>query len=367
MEEPAVLRVVHLVDAMGGSDHLWGKERVVALLMREQRASGLVEPSLVTFAPGLLRDLVAGEGFAAGSLSSRPTHGFERSVGRLARLLEVHPVDVIHSHGYRANIIARAVRLSGRARGIRLVSTCHGWGDGSLKLHLYNTLDRWTSVLSDVTTVPDPAMLAALPRFARHCHIHNAVPDIEPGATPEPFVRPGAFVVGTLGRVTAEKGIPELLAAATAFPDPAVVFTVAGDGDLAQTVRAHDGNVRYAGYFARPERYLEGLDVYVQASRSEGLSLALLEAMRAGKAIVATGVGATRDALTDGESALIVPAGKPDALGAAILRLRRDPALAARLGLNARARFEADFRIGRQHLSYLNLYGTPSATQRLAS
>ncbi len=359
--------MVHLVDAMGGSKHLWGKERVVALLMREQRASGLVEPALVSFSPGSLNELVAAEGFSTGCLSSRPSHGFERSVGRLSRLLKAYPADVIHSHGYRANIVARAVRLSGRARGIRLVSTCHGWGGASLKVGLYHTLDRWTSVVSDVTTVPDAAMLAAFPPFARRCHIQNGVPDVEPGAEPEPFVRPGTFVVGTLGRVSAAKGIAEFLAAAAAFPDPAVVFTVAGDGDLTPSVRAHGGNVHYAGYFAQPEGYLEGLDVYVQASHSEGLSLALLEAMRAGKPIVATGVGATRHALTDGESALIVAAGRPDELGAAILRLRRDPELAARLGASARARFEADFRIGRQHLSYLNLYETPDAKQRLAS
>jgi glycosyltransferase involved in cell wall biosynthesis len=306
--------------------------------------------------PGALTNTLAGEGFEATSLSPHDSHGFDGAVGRLARLLQEHPVDVIHSHGYRANIIARALRLSGRARGVRLVSTCHGWVNSTPKLRFYNAIDRWTSMLSDVTVVPDARMLASLPRNARRCHIPNALPELDIDANAAPFVRLGEFVVGTLGSVTVEKGIPELLQAAKGFPDRSVLFAVAGEGDLTPQVREAGDNVRYAGYFAHPDRYVAGLDVYVQASRSEGLSLALLEAMRAGKAIVATDVGATRDAVTDGESALVVPARRPEALRDAILALRKDPAFGARLGRNARARFEADFRIQRQHQRYLELY-----------
>jgi glycosyltransferase involved in cell wall biosynthesis len=347
---------------MGGTEHLWGKERVVALLMHEQRACGDVTPALITFSPGTLNDRLAGEGFPVAALSSRPSHGIGRTVSRLAAILRHTPADVIHSHGYRANIVARALRLTGRARGVRIVSTCHGWVSSTSKLRLYNAVDRWTSMFSDVITVPDSRMLASLPPVARRRHVPNAVPELGLIDDAEPFERPGEFVAGTLGRVSREKGILELLAAAGSFPDPAVVFAVAGDGELVPEVRRAGSNVRHAGYFAQPERYLAALDVYVQASRSEGLSLALLEAMRAGKAIVATDVGATRDAVTHAESALLIPPLRADALRDAVLALRADPALAARLGRNARARFEADFRIQRQHERYLHLYGSSVAT-----
>ena len=79
VNEVEVLRVAHLVDAMGGSDRLWGKERVVALLMRE--------------------------------------HAFDRAVSALGRVLDPYPIDVVHSHGYLANIIARALRVMFRLRG----------------------------------------------------------------------------------------------------------------------------------------------------------------------------------------------------------------------------------------------------------
>lgn len=352
--EATQLRVMHFVDAMGGADHLWGKERVVLLLMREQRAGGRVRPSLVTFSPGRLADAAAAEGFDVRTLAAGPTHGVGGNVGALARALSAAPADVIHSHGYRANIVARLLRLRGAARGVRLISTCHGWVDTTAKLRLYNAVDRWTSVVSDAVAVPDARMLTAFPAFARKHFVFNGVPDREDGdgAT---FVRPGAYVVGTLGRVTREKGIADLLDAARAFPDPDVVFSVAGTGELAAEVAAAGPNVHVAGYVAA-QPFLQSIDVYVQASHAEGLSLSLLEAMRAGKPIVATDVGATRDAVTDGESALLVPPRRPDALREAILRLRSDDVLAQRLGRNARRRFEAGFRLDRQAERYLHLY-----------
>ena len=341
---------------MGQDSHLWGKERVIALLMREQRASGRIEPQLITFSPGVLGKLLASEGFQTASLSARYSRGFDRAVGQLARYLRSYPVDVLHSHGYRANIIARLWRVAGRLHRTRVVSTCHGWVESNLKLRLYNAVDRWTSMLSDVTTVPDARMLSSLSPLGRGRYVPNAVADLEDRPEVAVFPRRDEFIAGTLGRISEDKGIPEFLAAAAGCADPNIVFAVAGDGALASQVREAGPNVFYAGYFAQPENYLGGLDVYVQASRGEGLSLALLEAMRAGKAIVATDVGATRDAVADGESALIVPARDPHALHDAIVRLRNDPALRMRLGRGARARFEREFRIDRQHRSYLTLY-----------
>ena len=351
---------MHLVDALGGTDRFWGKESVVAMLMREQRASGAIDPILVTFGPCRLGATLVGEGFRVHQLAGEPSRGAgPRVLGALARVLRSELPSVVHSHGYRANIVARIARCLGRAPGVRLVSTCHGWVDTTPALRSYNAIDRWTAMLSDVTTVPDPRMLAAFPALGRRAHVPNGVPD-EPQicASDGPLQRAGTFVAGTLGRVSEAKGILDVLGAATSFPDPDVVFAVAGEGELAPRVRDAGGNVRYLGFFDRPERFLSTLDVYVQASHSEGLSLALLEAMRAGKAIVATDVGATRDAVVHGESALLVPPRNVPALREAVHVLRTDAALRERLGRNARARFEAAFRIGRQHEAYLELYGT---------
>jgi glycosyltransferase involved in cell wall biosynthesis len=357
MRQRFPLPVVHLVGAMGGADHFWGKESVVAMLMREQRASDIIDPVLITFAPCRLATVMADEGFHVEVLGGADSHGLDGSIPALGRRLRLNPPAVLHSHGYRANIVAKMLRLTGRTAGARLVSTCHGWVETTAALRLYNAIDRWSTPLSDVTAVPDPRMLAALPRIGRRAHVANGVPELpSESAREQPLPHAGPFVAGTLGRVSEAKGILDMLAAARDFPDPTVVFVVAGSGELATRVSSIGGNVRYIGFLERPERYLDSLDVYVQASHSEGLSLSLLEAMRAGKAIVATDVGATSDAVVDGESALLVPARDAAALRNAVLRLREDPLLCARLGRNARKRFEADFHIARQHERYLELY-----------
>jgi glycosyltransferase involved in cell wall biosynthesis len=87
---------------------------------------------------------------------------------------------------------------------------------------------------------------------------------------------------------------------------------------------------------------LREADVFVLASTSEGLPMALLEAMSYGLAIVATAVGGVPDVVADGEQALVVAPGEASAMAVALGRLGSDPGLRERLGTAARAR-SADF------------------------
>src|SRR2546430_4674071 len=87
------------------------------------------------------------------------------------------------------------------------------------------------------------------------------------------------------------------------------------------------------------------LDLYVAASRKEGLPLAVLEAMGAGLAVVATDVPGHRDAVAAGETGLLVPPGDERALAAAIGALLDDPERRRRLGRAGRARVARDFAI----------------------
>jgi len=96
---------------------------------------------------------------------------------------------------------------------------------------------------------------------------------------------------------------------------------------------------------------LRALDVFVLPSHSEGVSLALLEAMAAGLPVIATAVGGTPEVVTDGITGLLIPPRDADALAAALERLLADPAWRRRLGASARRHVEANFsldRLGRE-------------------
>lgn len=246
-----------------------------------------------------------------------------------------------------------------------LVSTCHGWVETSLPLRAYNALDRWTSRLSDAVTVPSADMLARLPKSA--IAIPNGIPDLplaDSRRRADLRERYGFLdfhvVAGMVGRLSPEKGVEEWISAARlARNDERLFWAVAGAGPLENQVREEvfaAPNLRWVGYVDAAAEFFPAIDVYVQPSRSEGLSLALLEACRAGKPIVATRVGATEWAVRDGVEAVLVPPNDPESLAREVGRLARDPSLRERLGQAARKRYEERLTIEAMHREYLELY-----------
>jgi glycosyltransferase involved in cell wall biosynthesis len=360
----AKLRVIHFVDSAGASDRLWGKENVIVALMEAQRSSGRVEPELVTFTPGLLDGKMREAGFRVHALGAEhrrvPTH----ALAALRAILEAGPNPVVHTHEYKANIVGRVSRATG-APMRKLVSTCHGWVDRSPALDVYFAVDRMCAFGSDIVTVTDPAMLARFPALhPRLVFVQNAIADLAPPTGEQRRAAREHFgfgrnttVVGSLGRLTKNKGVLDILEAARRTPDTAIVWAIAGSGALTGDV-AHCGlpNVRFVGYQADNARYLAALDVYLQASYFEGLSLSLLESMRAALPSISTTAGATERAVRDGREAVLLSAGDIDAIVKGALALHADAALRAKLGFAARMRFVDGFGIERQHAAFLDLY-----------
>jgi glycosyltransferase involved in cell wall biosynthesis len=153
-------------------------------------------------------------------------------------------------------------------------------------------------------------------------------------------------VVGCVANLRPVKNIAGLLRAAKLVCDrrPACRFAVAGGGEqraelenLKESLGLGD-RFTFLGPVSDVPAFLRGVSIAVLPSLSEGMSNAVLEYMAAGKAIVATDVGANRAVL--GDAGVIVPPGDDAALAEAILTLLNDPAETARLGAAARARAE---------------------------
>jgi glycosyltransferase involved in cell wall biosynthesis len=146
---------------------------------------------------------------------------------------------------------------------------------------------------------------------------------------------------GMVGHLKPEKG-PDVFVRAAALVQrefPAAAAVLVGGGyqrDEIERLAARSGaDVRLLGVRDDARVLTASLDVFVMPSRSEGLPVALLEAMALGRPIVATRAGGIPEVVRDGLTGLLVPADDPPALARAIVRLLSDRDLSARLGAAA--------------------------------
>ena len=252
--------------------------------------------------------------------------------------------------------------LSARLRARRVVVHLHGGGFRAF----YRETDPLTRALvrASIGSVARAIVLGRRLRpmledivpAAHVAVVPNGIPDPHEGAGPRAGrADTGASVVRVvyLGTLMAEKGFLDVLDAAALLAQerPAIRYVFAGAflrPDLrARAERALDARVRdrveFAGVVAGEAKaaLLRGADIFVFPTRyaNEGHPYVVLEAMAAGLPIVTTARAAIPETIVDGESGILVPESDPRALAHAIRRLADDPALRARLGAAARARF----------------------------
>jgi glycosyltransferase involved in cell wall biosynthesis len=185
--------------------------------------------------------------------------------------------------------------------------------------------------------------------------VSNAPPPVESKSSayrPGQIVEVGsskAFVIATIARLAPWKGIDVLIHALTQARRecPNMGLLVVGDGDdrreLERLAAPLDGAVRFVGEVDRQQALalLRDSDALALCSAYEGLSHVLLEAMQAGKPIVASAAGGNLELIRDGHNGLLVPYGDPAALARALTRLANEPDLALKLGTQAQTDAEA--------------------------
>jgi len=172
-----------------------------------------------------------------------------------------------------------------------------------------------------------------------------------------------APVIGAVGRFTSEKGHVHLVEAFARVRGslPGARLVLVGFGELEKDLRGRvrglglEDAVTFTGERDSAE-VLHGIDLFVQPSLYESQGLAILEAMAAGRPVIAADVGGVRDVVRDGETGLLVRAADPGALAEAILRLARDPSAAASMAARARERVRGLFSVERMVAEYARLY-----------
>lgn len=167
-------------------------------------------------------------------------------------------------------------------------------------------------------------------------------------------------VVLTVARLDGQKGLKYLLEAAALVPG--AQFVLVGEGPERAELEAMVGElglgerVRFLGYREDIPELLASCDLFVLPSLYEGLPLSVLEAMAAGRPVIATAIGGTDEIITNGHTGLLVPAASATALARAIRLLLANPTLAGHLALSGRAWVRERFSAARMARSVEAIY-----------
>lgn len=362
------MRILHVIDSGG----LYGAEVVLLHLMQEQVRQGLA-PILASIGTAAAGDkpveIAARErGLEVETFRMRAGPNLA-GVRRIRNFAASRGMDLIHSHGYKGDIL---LGLAPRwLRGFPMVSTVHGfsWSQSFSRMYLYERLDVLSLQRIERVILVNPAMLEhPLLEGKRHFDVvENGIPTQSEPAQLPPHVAEFAGAgncVACVGRISHEKGTDLLVEAIARLHASGTDIRLAllGEGPLRPELQARAeelgiaDRVLFAGYVDRAGSTVGHFDLFVMPSRTEGLPMVLLEAMAAGATIVATRVGGIPSVLDEGRAGMLVEAGSVDALRDSIAATLADPAAANERRRHAAARVKERYSSTAMATGYLRVY-----------
>lgn len=290
---------------------------------------------------GEIADELKKSGYKVEILNRMKNHGFDPgAIKGIYNLIKRENIHILSTHQYHANLYGR---LAGIIAGVPVIipafhNLYRSPGKPKFQRRLFNYI---LSFFTDKMVAVSNAVASDMVRYDRVNQskiavIYNGIEieDFNIGPTKEEarkiFHLPSdAFIIGTVGRITDQKGHRFLIEAARGLKN--IHLAIAGDGplrsELKNTADQIGVNCNFTGMIA-PEKipvFMKSLDIFCFPSLWEGFSIALIEAMAAGLPVIASGIPPNKEAL--GDTGIIVPPGDAKALTKALNMLIGDPSL----------------------------------------
>ncbi len=292
-----------------------------------------------------------------------------RTVRAIRNSIQKHGIDLVHTHGYKANLYGYAAV---RPLGTTILATCHNWTSESAPLRLYALLDRMVLRQFPQVVAVSEAVRQSLRgsgiRQDRITTIDNGVnlpcSDVACSRFAQELDKGARLVVGTVGRLVPQKGLEHFLRAAgellSRFPQTLFVLVGEGPGREGLEVLARElgseGQVIFTGHRSDLGSIYAAMDIFVLPSLNEGMPMTILEALAARRPVVATRVGGVPRMILPEQTGLLVEPGDTVGLRDAIARLLADPQLRRRLAENGYTWVQQNFSAQAMARKYLELY-----------
>ena len=308
------MRILHLIDSAG----IYGAEVMLLSLARESIRLGhdveigtIVSPN---DSSNPLAELASNQGLRAVPFLMRDGI-YVRGVGEIVRHVKDEKIDVVHSHGYKANVLMAI--FADRSRHWATTCSLHGWTSCKLtdRRKVYEIIERRLISRIDYVVAVNEAIAGRVERSAlagRLEVIANGVSVHADSARPADHARErqgASLVLLAAGRLSREKGFDLLIEAIGMLRERGVIarLEIAGEGPERRNLEQQVGQlelgslVKFLGYSRDMTALYENADCLVLSSRTEGLPMVVLEAMAHRLPVVATPVGDVPKVLMAGD------------------------------------------------------------------
>lgn len=303
-----------------------------------------------------------------------------RVVDKLVEVIQQRQIDVIHTHGYKSDILGV---LAAKKAGICVVATPHGFSNNiPLKLRLFIRLGlfaiRFADKVAPLSQQLIEDIVAAGVKRDKIQFIENGVDltELESyrkvlpaeatalNATALNATALQAPHFGYIGQLIARKGIADMIRAFNEVfsRHPGAKLTLIGDGDqrseleaLAQSLPCHSA-VSFLGFRQDRLQLSQQFDVFLMTSSLEGIPRCLMEAMIVGTPVVAYDIPGVDQLITDGQTGLLAPLGDWQQLAARCEKLVQEPALYQQIAVAGRALVDQRFSAKRMTDEYVTLF-----------
>lgn len=297
------MKVIHIIDSGG----FYGAEIMLLNLCVEQIKQGLDVEVLsigsINSTPKAIEIKLHEVSVPCTPWRMRPLPDPRESM-KILSYCKMADADIIHSHGYKGNILLGIIPK--RLRTMPIVTTIHGYTrcSGFSKLMVYQWIDRFCLRNLDAVVLVSESIRSQIPVKGIQKLVHiiaNGIPEeITETGTYKSLLHDGQFKLGALGRLSHEKNFIALIDAMVMVKKekPHAKLIIYGEGDERSALESRvkelnlQGSVELPGYLDDTYAFLKELDLFLNSSITEGMPISLLEAMRAETNIIATNIPA---------------------------------------------------------------------------
>ncbi|MFC4258509.1 glycosyltransferase [Marinobacter lacisalsi] len=364
------LRVLQFITPAG----FYGAERWVLALARNVDAEAVVCDLAVT-REGPEQDLTLAEFYPTDQ--GQQIHYLEmsgrfdfRAIRQLCKVIRDRNIDVIHTHGYKSDIMGL---IAARRSGIACISTPHGFpGNTGWKMGAFIRMGTHSLRYFDRVVPLSEELMSDVERFgvplAKTCFVRNGVDltEIDDALETREKARmsENSRTVGFIGQMIPRKGLADLLAIFDGLfrNDASLSLRLVGDGnqrayleDIASSLNSREA-ISFLGFRSDRLELLASMDVFVMTSSLEGIPRCLMEAMAVGVPVVAYDIPGVDQLVTHGETGMLAPLGDKVALQRCCQQVLEDQNLANTLAVNGRRLVEEKYSAARMAREYESLF-----------